>query len=436
MQMRATQLLMFSMCSSAFGHDESSISLLQTQATRRHSHTSLEDGDTEWAKGFNQCREKPIQKANSGCRANTKKFDIPVEAPQGVDPKKLKGRERNQMLKGLTAKAVRECSLKAKEVGADTFDFLYGLTRMRGGHHAVCVTKSCFGSNLRYKTDKKVWSVYSKYCGLQMIARNLTGPCGEETTHYLKYLPPPVHACDAPLNFGAGMKNNNLNGLGPGKGAKSMRYRKILTTEEGEPVDLVVKASDTYLPASTKKNGRYKMWGGSVNLKSGTETHFKFQFVKSNGQTPVRVPSFMFTMFDLDQSKGCLSRTTINATGYSSYFLSEDTELRVTTKLPKLMELKDAQNRSTGKWFSTPVSTQFQSTQLGNKADNPKDPMNLTAQQAARSVTLVYQNVKFFSLGFQVTGGEHSGRNIVFGGSSSITNGVCDEAHKKLDEER
>jgi len=75
------------------------------------------------------------------------------------------------------------------------------------------------------------------------------------------------------------MKNNNLNGLGPGKGAKSMRYRKILQGEDGEPIDLVVKASDTYEPASTKKNGRYKLWGGSVNLRSGTETHFKFQFV-------------------------------------------------------------------------------------------------------------------------------------------------------------
>lgn len=426
----SAKLLVFSVCASAFGHDES-VSLLQMQATKRHA--VRDDLGVGWANGFNQCREKPIKKANSGCRAHTKRYNIPVEPPQGVNVKKLRGAARTEMLKQLKIKAVRECSLKAREAGSDTFDFLYSLARMKGGHPALCITKTCFTSNLKYRKDKKAWDVFSLFCGLSMVSKNITGPCGDETTHetthYLEYLRPPVHACDAPLNFGAGMKNNNLNGLGPGGGAESMRFRSILKAKDGSAIDLVVKASDSYTPANTKKNGRYKMWGGSVNLRSGTETHFVFTFVESRGQTPVRVPSFMFTVFDLDQSHQCLSRTTINATGYSSYYVSDTTELRVTTRLPRLYELKDDQNRSTGRWHSTPISTQFQSTQFGGKKDNPKDPLAMTEAQAARAVTLVYQNVKSFTMGFKLTGGETSGRNIIFGGSSSITDKVCADAH-------
>lgn len=388
--------------------------------------------EADWANGFNQCRDKPVKKALSGCRAGTKKYKIPVEYP--ADYKKLRGAPKAALFKQLKTEAVRACSLKAREDGSDTFDFLYSNMRMRGGYGASCTTKQCFTSNLKYKVDKKAWDVFSLYCGLSTVKKNITGPCDEETTRYLKYLPPPTHACDAPLQFGKGMKNNNLGGKGPGSGGKSMRFRSILADKDGSPIDLVVKADDAYLPASTKKgglgskkNGRHKKWGGRVNLKSGTETHLTFQFVKSSGQTPVRVSSFMFTVFDLDQSGGCISRTTINATGYSSYYVSDNTELRVTTRLPKLYKLKSV-GKSIEKWHSEPVSTQFQSTQFGNKKDNPANPLNMSESQANRAFTLVYQNVKSFRMGFKLTGGEKSGRNIIFGGSSSITDQVCADA--------
>lgn len=433
----SAKLLVFSFCSSVFGGDES-VSLLQMQATKKHGHAVSDAAEEDWANGFNQCRDKPLKRASSGCRAHTKLHNIPIKYPEGVDVNKLRGGAKIAMFNQLKTAAARDCSLKAKEVGSDTFDFLFSLARMKAGSTnnkigAICRTKSCYTSNLRYKKDKKAWDVFSIYCGLSTIKKNITGPCDEETTRYLKFLPPPVHACDAPLQFGKGMKNNNLGGKGPGGGGKSMRFRSILQNKDGSPIDLVVKTMDEYLPANTTKNGRHRTWGGRVNLRSGTETRVKFQFVTSSGQTPVKVSSFMFTVFDLDQSRDCVSRTTINATGYSAYYVSDNTELKITTRAPKLYKLLDNQNKPTGKWHATPMSTQFQSTQFGNKKDNPSNPLNMDEAQAARAVTLVYQNVKSFTMGFKLTGGQNSGRNIIFGGSSSITKKVCELAHQGVE---
>jgi len=200
------------------------------------------------------------------------------------------------------------------------------------------------------------------------------------------------------------MKSNNLNGYGPASGAEAFRFANVLPG-----VDLVVKADDNYTPAKADKNGVYLRKYARINMLSGTESFMTFRFVESNGQNAVKVDRFLFTVFDVDHGDRCTSRMTINATRYAAYYVDPETELLVHTDI------------GGSNW---PASSTFTSSQRGSGKDNPKFPHKLSPTQRARSVTFEYQNVKFFTMGFKMGVGK-GGRNILFGGLSSLTEDVC-----------
>merc|ERR1719420_2073023 len=125
-------------------------------------------------------------------------------------------------------------------------------------------------------------------------------------------------------------------------------------------------------------------------MLSGTETFMTFRFVESNGQKPVKIPRFMFTVFDIDHGVRCTSQMTVNATRYAAYYVDENSELLVHTDI------------GGPTW---PASSSFKSSQRGRGSDNPKFPRQLNPTQSARSVTFEYQNVKFFTMGFKIGAG-------------------------------
>jgi len=115
---------------------------------------------------------------------------------------------------------------------------------------------------------------------------------------------------------------NNLGGFGPNnKFAKEMRF-KDATRYQGKIVDLVVVAKagtgytavDQYAAIKMRKADPSYIYAngalgdfGTINLlapegKSMKPT-FTFNFVESNTNKPVVLPSVMFTFFDLDQGK-------------------------------------------------------------------------------------------------------------------------------------
>merc|ERR1719162_1702194 len=114
-------------------------------------------------------------------------------------------------------------------------------------------------------------------------------------------------------------------------------------------------------------------------MMSGTSTFMNFRFVESAGQKPVKVETFLFTVFDVDHGKRCTSRMKVNATNFASYHVAEDTELVVHTDV------------GGPGW---PASSSFSSSTKGTGKDNPKNPMDLTDVQARRAVTFQYENVK------------------------------------------
>jgi len=299
--------------------------------------------------------------------------------------------------KGFAA-SPRLCAKAAQSIGADSFQFLAA--------GAKCWLKSCKNINMKYSTEGRTrpWQIFSTFCGLTRIHEEVQSDCGSgQFTNYLVFPRPPAEVCGKALAF-TGMKSNNLNGFGPASGAEVFRFSSVL-----DGVDLVVSADDGYRPAKSENNGVFRRKYGRLNMLSGTESFFTFRFVESIGQVPVKIDKFMFTVFDVDHGRRCSSRMTINATRYAAYYVDPQTELLVHTDV------------GGSNW--EPSST-FMSSQSGTSKDNPKFPQQLSPTQSARSVTFEYQNVKFFTMGFKVASGK-GGRNVLFGGLSSLTNDVC-----------
>lgn len=325
----------------------------------------------QWAGGFKRCWGSP-KGAHSACKV--------IGGGKGF------------------AASARLCAKAAQAIGADTFQFL--------GNGAKCWLKKCNNINMKYSTEgrKRPWQIFSTYCGLERVHKEVESDCGPGFfTNYLVFPEPPVDVCTKGLAFN-GMKANNLNGFGPATGAEAFRFSNVLPG-----VDLVVKADENYKPSNSARNGVYLRKYGRLNMASGTESLMTFRFVESSGQTPVKVDRFLFTVFDIDHGNRCTSRMTVNATRYAAYYVDPDTELVVKTDIGGTA------------W---PASSTFSSSQRGSSKDNPKFPRKLNPTQRARSVTFEYQNVKFFTMGFTMGPGS-GGRNILFGGLSSLTEASC-----------
>jgi len=199
---------------------------------------------------------------------------------------------------------------------------------------------------------------------LQRIHKEVPSDCGAGIfSNYLVFPRPPADVCTKALAFN-GMKSNNLNGFGPAKGAEAFRFSEVLPG-----IDLVVKADDNYRPENAAKNGVLLRKYGRLNMASGTESMMNFRFVESNGQNPVKVERFLFTVFDIDHGNRCTSRMTVNATRYAAYYVDENTELAVHTDV------------GGPTW---PASSTFTSSQRGTGKDNPKFPRKLNPAQRAR----------------------------------------------------
>lgn len=332
---------------------------------------SSELEETEWAGGYKRCFGSP-KGAHSECKV--------VGGGKGF------------------AASARLCAQAARDIDADTFQFL--------ANGAKCWLKRCSSINMKYSDEgrKRPWQIFSTFCGLTRVHTELPSQCvGPQFTNYLIFPRPTADVCEKALKF-RGMKSNNLNGLGPATGAEAFRFAEVLPG-----VDLVVKADNNYQPANSKKNGVMRRKYGRLNMMSGTSTYMTFRFVESSGQTPVKVDKFLFTIFDIDHGPRCTSRMVVNATKYASYHVSEDTELVVHTDI------------GGAGW---PASSTFSSSASGTGKDNPTNPMKLTQTQSRRSVTFQYENVKFWTMGFAMGPGT-GGRNILMGGESSLTADVC-----------
>lgn len=206
------------------------------------------------------------------------------------------------------------------------------------------------------------------------------------------------------LDFSADqMTVNNLGGHGPGEGAQEMRFGGVATVD-GVVVDLVVTSIGPYTAAKVKANG---VKGSLVNLnvKVGSAVDLRFKFVDPVSGKKVKLEHFYFSFFDIDQGKK--TREVLTVKGYRRYLMRNDDDEIVS---------------GSGSTSAVEVGTggNFSSKQGGVGSDNPRDPKILTTLQQRRSVTFLFRNKNSFDVRFEVVGTGNTGRNMLFGSTSSL----------------
>jgi len=196
--------------------------------------------------------------------------------------------------------------------------------------------------------------------------------------------------------------NQNLLGADSSKPA-NLRYGDVCTVGK-KKIDMVVTASKPY-EAKPGKNGLSGKFG-SLNLKADTSTTFKFSFYESGTEKPVTLDSLKFSVFDFDGlgEKSEKQYEKVTFTGFSSYTLGKGSKLKEEV---------------------VAGGVAITSTEKGNAADNPTDPMTLSSEQQQRSISLVYTSVSDFSMKCEAGGTYKKGyRNFVFAGESAVK-GEC-----------
>ena len=278
------------------------------------------------------------------------------------------------------------------------------------GDDTWCILKQCDSVDMRWQRSNENWKVFSQTCGLERSRVKIDGTCREAITNSLIFPRPKYTVCGNGLKFKT-VTTNNLRGVGPNRNDEG--HMRVLETLPG--VDLIIRADENYQAFNSARNGIHLGKFGRINMKSGTSSIFNFQFVRAGTSEPVHVNEFVFTVFDIDQFKGCYGRMSVTASHYASYYVGANSELIVKT---------DAGD------VDRPASTTFMSSMAGRKFDNPKKPRELTAEQLARSVSFVFKNRKFFNMGFEISDAG-AGQNILFGGRSSVLDPICGAKRKR-----
>jgi hypothetical protein len=194
---------------------------------------------------------------------------------------------------------------------------------------------------------------------------------------------------------------SNLGRKGPDFDApEGIRYGGVLQRRDGRLVDLVVNAlSDSYAPQWNARNGKAGKVG-QVNLPSLSTADFQFSLIDAETSQLTSVRNVLFSVFDLDMGRGSNLTERLTIGGFSMSYIADSSELSVETLLD---------GRKT-----------YRSSTYGIYEDNPIDPLDLTEQQAKRSVTYLYQQASQWTVGYSSGDGPQSGRNFRFAGTSEL----------------
>jgi len=135
-------------------------------------------------------------------------------------------------------------------------------------------------------------------------------------------------------------------------------------------------------------------------MKRGVEATFDFALTGTDDGQPVAIDALYFSVLDLDEGKRMKLREGVTVSGYASSYLTEDTEIKMTTLGSGVVR--------------------FDSSMPGNGRDNPKDPETLNERQKNRAATFLFDHAESWRVQLFVGGGPPSGRNFMFAGKSSV----------------
>jgi hypothetical protein len=202
---------------------------------------------------------------------------------------------------------------------------------------------------------------------------------------------------------------SNLGGLGPQSGVAEQLYYKhvAVANAAGDTYDLKVTVrGENYMSDSVNRNGQNGHYG-IINVDCNTSVDLDFQFIDGKTGQPATLDQVMFSWFDLD--KGRLGGGDEEITlwpGYESVYVSTFSEIQQA-------DVECPAGAGGGTCRS------FKSSTWGIGKDNPRNPMALTKQQAARTFSVEYKDVSSFSVTLEAHAG-FGNRNFLFTGMSQV----------------
>ena len=174
------------------------------------------------------------------------------------------------------------------------------------------------------------------------------------------------------------------------------------------PLDMEVRAVSHYRPFNNERNGVHGGFG-QINVdtpKSPTEqqntVQFMFSFFDSESGEPVTLNRFQMTFVDFDQRKNGEAKSCITLRDHAAYVSPDDSEIMVTPD---------------------PIDSSYSSfcsTQYGDEADNPTNPLALTTNQKAKAVEFTFEQTSQIRIRMTVGCCGGSGRNFLFAGASDV----------------
>jgi len=192
---------------------------------------------------------------------------------------------------------------------------------------------------------------------------------------------------------------SNLGGGGPDLNSpEGVKYQNVATFN-GRSIDLIINAVGDYTAFKATKNGKNGKYA-LINMKKASSATFDFSLSGTDDGLPVAIDQFYFSVLDLDEGKRSKLREGLTVDGYASSYLTEDTEIKMTTQGNGVV--------------------QFQSSMPGNGKDNPKDPEKLNERQKNRAATFLFDSATTWRVQLEVGHGPPSGRNFMFAGKSSV----------------
>jgi len=214
----------------------------------------------------------------------------------------------------------------------------------------------------------------------------------------------------------AGRLHANFGGLGPDGGDEEVRYGEVGQVN-GKPFDLVMKAQSpvTTVPGEIGADGKPVRSGckgqfGMLSIKSGTTVNLVFAFEDSETHDPVSLPSFLFSILDLD---GVVEEVEVMGV-YTAHL--RQPESNVLSPKPGVFQACDPRGASTCPYHPSdlPSNTLW---------PNPSDPETLNEIQKAGAVTCEFTDLtKTFGLRWGKTGQSEREftMNMFFAGSTNL----------------
>jgi hypothetical protein len=212
--------------------------------------------------------------------------------------------------------------------------------------------------------------------------------------------------------FHAKVTQNNLGGKGPDpSGPQEIRFSGV-----SDEVDLVLTTDAPYTPNPKVKAQRLSpQYGkdldgagnngisgkfGVVNVKGNTEVKMTFTLMEGGTNIPADIApdqTIFFSVYDLDSDGGTTAEFVKFTTPVDSYSVTKGSSVKLSGTKNNL------------------VAT---ATRKGNEADNPSDPLKMTAQQKDSAVWITYKGRNTWGMTFGEKGNAKGkgGRNLLFAG--------------------